>query len=496
MKELVMVRKTNSLQIRCLLISVFILATNLLKGQEATVGVEALRHIEQASTRGDALFAVCVWKVGQKDPLVDFNAHQQLTPASITKVVTTASALSLLGTDFCYSTEISISGEIVQGTLMGNLIVTGSGDPSIWSRKLKQDSTRLQELILDALAHKGIKKIVGKIVVDASLWCPEGYNPTWAREDHGDYYAAPVYAFNCFDNHVDLFLKAEAVGGEVSIYSTFPEDSGIEFINNLKSASKENLFTDGDGLPLEERRVLRGVLRLGENDSMAVDMPNPPLFAARFLHRELAKRGVDVSECLPMAEYRPLKGDKQTIARYLSPSLEQICSLTNYYSINPFAEALIRTLATHRQSKEPCHSTSSGLYLQEEFLRDQAKINLNELRLYDGCGLSLSNRIAPYAMCGLLQYMMQTNLKTQEAFVASLPRVGYDGTVKKLMPRTKFDVRLKSGYMKGVRTYAGYIYRGEEKYAVCMMANKVRNASKVKETFTRFLSTFCRELEK
>lgn len=472
------------------LLLLFIYSSFFLEGRAQCLDIDgAAEVLSQAEDNRCAQFAACVWDVDQEESMFQFGAERLFIPASITKIVTTSTALTLLSPSYRFVTNLSISGTIEGRTLKGDLILTGNGDPSLWSRKIPEDSVRLQKLLHDALSERGIDRIEGSLVVDASRWCPEGYNPTWAREDHGDYYAAPVYAFNCFDNHIDLYLKAGRPRKKVEIISTYPKETGVKFVNNLRSR-KRGPGLDGDGVPLENRRVLNGTVRPYATTSMAVDMPDPALFAAEYLLRYLREKGIGVDHCSARSMYR-FSYQRDSIVPlidYYSPDLSSICRLTNFFSINPFAEALLRSIASSPSSGQ-CASLADALKREADFLYNQVGIPVSQMCLFDGSGLSRSNRISPLAMCRLLKYMQRgVDPFVSNSFLSSLPQVGYQGTVKKLLPGNSLKIYFKSGYMRGVQTYAGYVFYGDAVYAVCIMANYVRNRSKMKEAVTDFIT--------
>lgn len=133
------------------------------------------------------------------DTLVSHNADKPLVPASILKCVTTASLMDKVGTDFRYLTPVHATGRVRDGILEGNIVVTGSGDPTINSRHDPPSADFIAE-ITEAVKRAGIDSIRGDIVVDESLWSGPAVNPQWATGDLSKSYGTGSHAFNFEDN--------------------------------------------------------------------------------------------------------------------------------------------------------------------------------------------------------------------------------------------------------------------------------------------------------
>ncbi|MFT3753018.1 MAG: D-alanyl-D-alanine carboxypeptidase [Paludibacter sp.] len=149
--------------------------------------------------------------------LYQFRPKSLATPASTMKLVTTATALELLGPDFCFETKLEIDGKVsADSILAGNLYIHGGGDPTLGSEKLGEKDFFPQWI--QAVKNAGIKKITGQIIADATLFDDEGVNPRWTWEDMGNYYAAGAYGISYMDNTYKLVLQSGQEG-------TTPRDS-------------------------------------------------------------------------------------------------------------------------------------------------------------------------------------------------------------------------------------------------------------------------------
>ena len=102
------------------------------------------------------------------ETFVNKNGDQLLTPASITKLITTATALEILGDDFTFKTTVQIDGVLENGIVRGNLIIKAGGDPLLGSHYL--ENTNFLSTWSSILKTIGIKHIEGDIVADVSVF--------------------------------------------------------------------------------------------------------------------------------------------------------------------------------------------------------------------------------------------------------------------------------------------------------------------------------------
>lgn len=127
---------------------------------------------------------------GEKNPLV---------PASIMKAVTTASLLSIAGPEWRYTTSAYIDGRNRDGVLNGNLIVVGSGDPSLNSKEEPSSEDFVSEIV-EALKMQGIRKIEGRVIIDESAFTGPAVPPSWQSGDLPHAYGTGVHGLN-FENN-------------------------------------------------------------------------------------------------------------------------------------------------------------------------------------------------------------------------------------------------------------------------------------------------------
>ena len=396
--------------------------------------------IRASEESGVARYSFAVQDVSQDTLWAAYRPEEMCTPASITKLFTAATALESLGADYSFCTELYMEGELKSGVLYGNLLVIGSGDPSIDSKFFEQDKERWQQSVLQTVQAKGIRRIEGNIVIDASRFERMGIHPRWAPDDRGDYYAAGVYGFNLYDNWLDLYFATGGVKDSIRLVGTYPKGVQLTLDNRLKVNCKTQGW-EGDGTNLVEHRTLLGTLPCNrESVRVAIDLPHPPLHAARLLRATLEGQGVEI--------------------------LGQ-------------EEALVKENG----------ATSEQAWLREQEILSSWGVRLSpKAHLYDGSGLTRANRLSAQDMVALLVGVStKARGNTLDAFAQSLPRVGREGTVKGFMPGTSLKLYCKSGSMRGVQTYAGYLYYQRRVYAIALLANGCANRAKVRGVMQQYI---------
>lgn len=457
-------------------------ASDLLSSVEQSV-----QFLQEGEKKGEATYGWCIWDLSEAQPMKGHRDQQTFVPASVTKLFTTASALLELGAHYSYTTNIFTAGPISpKGELYGDLIIAGCGDPSVASKYFPSDWRRLQNTIEQVCQTLGIKKIVGRVVIDASLWCPEGYNSTWAAGDFGKPYAAAVYAWNMFDNQLGISLRSSSAGTSPSL-SARPEPLGIELENAIQTRKRRGSGVYIKSMGKQNKRSLHGYMTPNSTAFVSVDIPNPADLGARLLQQQLQQLGVDVTECTPLGTYTPLqtREKRKLVAQYLSPSIAQICRITNVHSRNPYAEALLKTIPIYQGR---CTDTQEATKLVELYWQKQVGIPPHQLKLFDGSGLSRSNRISPFALCKLLHHMYYIQEVGTE-FMGTLPQAGKEGTVKSLAISGNKTLLIKSGTMRGIRCYAGYVQYKNKTYALAFMANNIQKPAAAKASFLQAVET-------
>lgn len=401
--------------------------------------------------------------LGTGEVLIDENSGKSLVPSSCLKIVTTAAALQILGPESTFETDLEADGAIEDGVLKGNLVIRGGGDPCLGSDAMGSSWEKQIEAWADAVCARGVKKIEGKVIGDASRWERALAAPSWEWEDLGNYYGAGACALSFHDNSYALFFKpGKKEGDEAAVIRTEPAVLKLNFQNEIKTGP----IGSGDraciyGSEFSPVHHLRGTIPLGPSEfAIKGSIPDPANFCAGLLAQALEKRGVEVVNA-------SIKGmGKGTILHTTnSPKLKEIVHRINQKSVNLYAEHLLKRIG-EVMLKEG--STASGTRAVVDFWAKE-QIDLEGFNMVDGSGLSRQNLITTRQLVSILAKM-----KTSAHFPVFLDS----------LPKKNETVRAKSGSMSLNRGYAGYA--GDIAFAI--LVNGCTDSKKMIEKIDQFLS--------
>lgn len=411
--------------------------------------------------------------------MAGYDSHRSLTPASSLKVITSASALALLGEQFRFETHLEYDGALgADGVLRGNLYIYGSGDPSLGSDRLGEQHApdKLMALWVEVIRRTGIKSIQGKIIGDGSAFGTQMAPGGWAWEDLGNYFGAGASGLNFHENYFSLYLKSGPNPGDaVEILRSEPASPELTLINELRAGPKGS----GDnsmmyGAPYASQRYLRGSIPPGRSSFVVKGaLAEPALTCARFLAEQLANGGIRAtggasSYRLELLNAGRMAGQRRRIYTHYSPPLRELIVPLNQESINLYAECLLLAIA-RKQGK--AGDLEAGAGAMRDYWKNSG-VDVRGMNLCDGSGLSQCNALTTFQLADILARAQRAPWR--EAFSNSLPLAGRSGTLEYMLRGTIAEGRLraKSGYIGGVRAYAGLVQaRSGKTYAFAMIAN-------------------------
>jgi len=470
------------ISIICLLTSVFLFDAG---AQETQAPTPVRRFIRKQIMQG-ASMSLMVKEVGSGRIIYDYDSGRKLTPASVTKTITTATALEILGKDFRFETSVQYDGRISDGVLDGNLYICGSGDPTLCSSELKTPKDSIIDLWATAVKNAGIRKINGKVIADESIFDTEGVSMKWLREDLGSNYGQGSYGINIFDNLFRLFLNTEAAGTRPTVSHYEPHVPLLKFNNYMstRSVTVDSFYITG--FPYSNERYLYGVVRPNRTVKIEGDIPDPPLFAAQYFCEHLANMGIAVEgapSCMRLSDGDGASLPRRKLITTGSPPLDEIVQITNFVSHNLYADALVKTLGLRYETQpgEIISSFERGTKVIIDYWTKKG-LNTSSLILYDGSGLAPADKVTAAFLCDLYIYMA-TKTDMAECFFNSLPRVGFDGTVRAFLYNSALaGNHLKSGSMSNVQCYGGYIVKDGKKYVVALLVNNFSGKNNIMRT--------------
>jgi D-alanyl-D-alanine carboxypeptidase/D-alanyl-D-alanine-endopeptidase (penicillin-binding protein 4) len=449
---------------------------------------ERIAGVLSAPDLGRGFWGIEVVSLSTGETLYSLNAGKLFTPASNTKLFTTAAALALIGPDYKFRTTVETAGTLDRyGRLNGDLLLVGHGDPNLSGRALPydlrtqraDDPIQALETLADALVQKGVKYVDGDIVADDSYFAFERYGEGWSQDDLVWADGAPVSALTINDNVVFVNILPADRPGEKAFVSikpfadyyhldnrviTTPAGTGRKFFVNREPGS--TVITLWGNMPLDDP---------GANEALAIE--DPAEFAAGLFRQLLEKRGIVIyghqrtrhTELATLSTFtataiapshggsdglsRPFKSDQPlTLASYESKPLLEDVRVINKVSQNLHAEILLRLLGRERGN---AGTIEGGLEVLRGFLT-QAGISSDQYLFYDGSGLSRQNLVTPHAIVQILRYASAQPWGAP--YRSTFPVSGVDGSLSDRLnaPRLQSRVMAKTGSLGGVKTLSGY----------------------------------------
>lgn len=429
----------------------------------------------------NASIGVCVKNLSGND-IISYNKAVSLIPASILKVLTTATAIELLGEEYRFVTELSIDANNPQ-----RLIVHGYGDPTLGSEYLFDTPSAFLDSWAQHIKTKFKTNYPIDITIADEFFGYNGVSSKWLREDMGNYFAAGTYGISVFDNTYRLFLNTMKTDTCPVILKTSPNMRNIIFSNNLQMnyESKDNGYINGEPFS-DYRRLVGDVPAKRASFVIKGDFPDPGMVLGETLANTLAKNGFKINsiETSRKEYFRQMYSSNRlfrkeiSFYRQLSPPLKDIVRVVNERSNNHYAEHLLRAIGRKANTDIYSDPLIEGVTKINNFWASKG-FNTDGIHIYDGSGLAPSNSINPEILCDILVYM-RTKSKNTDAFFESLPLAGKEGTVRNLLKGTRLQGKLyvKSGSIANVQCYAGYYINGDKKYAFCIMVNNYNSPRK------------------
>lgn len=397
------------------------------------------------------------------------NPYMMLTPASLTKMITTAAGLEYLGEDFRFKTQMRFGKS---GSLQDELAIRADGDPTIGSTHFPECTMGkvVAQFMQSLPADKKIDKY--DVVLEDYYFTGAPYVSKRLWEDMGNYYGAAYGTYNIGDNAQVVHLTSNAS----SVWqSTKGEKGKAERVDKEKmtiyaktyAGKSDSAYIYGIGT---KGRYISGAIPVNKVEfQVKAAMGNPEEEYLDQLSRALVGAGMKEPQKL-LSTKVPKKTEGRLVATYQSPRLLDIIKVTNQKSVNLFADAICYALG--RQEKEGIEGGMTSNWDDAMArLRQYADKSMGRqvgAKLYDGAGLSPMNAISAYQMASMLRYIY--NQQYYKSYRSTLATSGQSGTLRSFGKGTKLEGKIdgKSGSMTGVVAYAGYIL---DKYSFCIIFN-------------------------
>lgn len=402
-----------------------------------------------------ASYSLLIRNLNSRQDIIACNEEKALISASLMKLVTTATALELLGSDYKFTTDVFVNGKVQNGVLYGDLVIQGGGDPTLGSRYFAEQSPEtVLAKIRTFLMMEGISDIDGLIVIENKVFDPFRFPSKRLWEDMGNYYGAAPDGVTWRDNSFEVVLRSPATPGQLcSIVDRSEWLEPLAFDVYVKSASHNKDSAYIYGVPGLNEWEIRGSIPADRNFfPVKGALPHPGVS----LGREIANLLAD-NKAIPVKEVRNYEWTdaRKKIGTIRSPKLKTIIRETNQKSINLFADHLLLTLGLRNQDSS-LSVWDNGLLQIKQFWSDKTKAYLSA---DDGSGLAPQNKISSRFLVEMLEFMYNQGESFAD-YRNSLSQNGGSGTLKYMWQKPALVGKIygKSGSMNDVVGYAGYYF--------------------------------------
>lgn len=412
--------------------------------------------------------AIHVQAVDAAAPTLVINADRPLNPASVMKLVTAFAVLERLGPAFTWDTRVALDGTLRDGSLNGNLHLTGGGDPLL-------DVGRLWKLLARTRAA-GITHIDGDIVLDGSALRLPPHDPAaFDNRPLRPYNSGPNGLLLNFNTVQLLLTPGNAAGAPISV-AAVPALDGLIIDNRFTTAGGRcgTWFRDLDArldwLPEGPTLTLTGSMPA---DCGAREWAVAPFASGDFAAALVAWLWRESGGTLS-GRVRPghTPADIGTLLTHTSPSSAEAVREMNKWSSNVIAQQLLATLAMDQ--RDSTNMIDDGARIATDTLA-AAGIPTRGLIIENGSGLSRHAAVRADTLGALLVTAWKRPWMPE--FVSAMPLAGVDGTAHRRLRGSAANghAHIKTGTINGVRAMAGYVLdRNGRRHAVVMMVNDAK----------------------
>ena len=365
-------------------------------------------------------------------------------PASNMKLITTAGALAILKPEFRYRTSILTNGKMKGDTLIGDILLSTNGDPTLTSETLS--------LLARGLKLKGINHITGALLFNDTYFDTIPYGKGWMWDDLQYGFSAPISALSVNRNTCRIYVRPGRKIGDAPIVNIEPETGFILIRNKAITGEKSNLsvqrvFENGKNII-----IVKGIYPLNAKTKIFIrSVEKPYLYTISLFAEKLKGNGIEIGKKIERGASPQFQ---DTLIKYPSEPLIKLLYDMDKESSNFTAEVLLKTIGAEKRGLPG--TTEKGIQSIEKLMKEKGIIKEKFLQK-DGSGLSRYNLISPHQITSLLFYLYR-RFEYAPEFLTVLPTSGIDGTLQNriITPSTQRRVRAKTGTMTGVSTLSGY----------------------------------------
>lgn len=399
----------------------------------------------------NAHWGILIVDPARHDTLYSRNAGKLFMPASNMKIPTSATALTQLGPDYRFRTTFAARGTIANGTLDGDLLVIGRGDPSVSDHMLKDAMIPLR-LIADSIAARGITRITGRVLPYGDAFPGDVFGYGWTYADFEDSYSAPIDELLFNEGFSTALVRGAAQPGTPATITPsparFPFRGSVMTVERRPGDSTRttHVRTRKDSTTWQE--IFSGQIGVNDTTTVEVTHHDPDQAYVTAFTEALVSRGIAVGGSAEAST-----GPIDTLATLSSPPLSEILKALMKPSQNQIAEMLFRTIALEKYGAGRPDSAAAAVRAQLA----QWGVPANEAVIRDGSGLSRYDYITPRTIVRIFDAMRGS--PNFQVYYDALPIAGVDGTIRNRMKGTPAEnnVHAKTGSVALSRSLSGYV---------------------------------------
>ena len=465
---------------RILLVALWSLACISASARDALAGkLDTL--VQSASFLKTSEVGMVVYDLTDNRELYSYQADKLYRPASIEKVITAVTALSVLGKDYQFETRLAYSGEIKCGVLDGDLYVIGGFDPEFMEQDMK--------LLSGAVAEAGIKSVRGKLVGDVSMMDSIYWGTGWAWDDTPEPFQ-PYLSPLMLNRGCVSVTVTPAAKGDTGVVEVFPESDFYRIENRSVSHSPSAGQLSINRNWLENGNVIQVSGNVSSVRGRLINVFDPKSFFMETFRYRLSQEGIEVER--DSIRYLQAPDSVQVIYICKRP-IELVMRRALKKSDNLCAEAIFRHLGLKNGKTTSRLGFEESQCVVNRFMRQSIGFSPDDYKIVDGSGVSLYNYVSPQLILAYLNYAYR-HPEFFGMFYDGLPVAGMDGTLSYRMGKGKTfrNVHAKTGTVTGVCSLAGYVTSGNGHKLSFVIINqnvlKARLARKFQDEVCRLLS--------
>ena len=413
-----------------------------------------IEQIVRSASLNQGTAGICLIDTATGEMLASVKGERTMIPASNQKLLTTGTALHVLGPAFAFNTQLQVSGN--------NLIVIGDGDPTFGDPELLGiDNWQSENEILkrefkpwiQAVRSTGLKEI-DTIYIDDRVFDQNFVHPSWPADQINNWYCAQVAGINYHLNVVHFFPSPNQ-SGRANLGNIAPQMNWLNIGNKTtsKTGEREKSSFWVARTPNSNNMTARGNVKSAHLVPVRIAFHDPPIVFGEALASQLRSQGVSVGNVERVPKHANLQG--KTIYSRKVP-LHYALQRSNRDSHNMYAESLLKRIAA--ASSIQAGSFDVGATIVEKAVAQRIGETLRELNAADGSGMSRMNQVSPTI---LAKWLASFNVMepTGRSLLLSLATPG-NGTLKDRFNKIDLSgatIHAKSGYLRGVCSLSGYI---------------------------------------